>query len=239
MKLVNPLNYPLAVLAGGISLIVGVRLIQLPSLIMLPVSAAIASGIAIPLSQKEGTKINLNNPALAREIQSVQQQAKLLINKAEDLRNEAKQMLTSSTQLELLTAVEYACDRTQQLPEKINQLAQKIQGSDSLLSPGELAKQLAEAKAKQRNSSGVAKEQLKQLIISLENNLRLAQQGQDARQAQVVSLNTLVIESAGILQQLQNRLRTSNLNNSEDLNELKGLSKELQNMQENVDLLIM
>ena len=239
MKLVNPLNYPLAVLAGGVTLIIGVRLIQLPSLIILPAVAAIATGIAIPLSQKEANKINIDNPALAREIQSVQQQAKLLIDKAEDLRKEAKQVLTSSTQLELLTAVEYACDRTQELPGKVNQLAQKLQGSDSLLSPAELAQQLAEVKAKQRNSSGVAKEQLKQLITSLENNLRLAQQGQDARQAQVVSLNTLVIESAGILQQLQNRLRTSNLNNSEDINELKNLSEELQNMQENVDLLIM
>ena len=207
--------------------------------IMLPAAAAIASGIAIPLSQKEANKINIDNPALAKEIQSVQQQAKLLINKAEDLRKESKQVLTSSTQLELFTAVEYACDRTQELPGKINQLAQRLQGSDSLLSPTELKKQLAEVKAKQRNSSGVAKQQLQQLATSLENNLKLAQQGQDARQAQVLSLNTLVIESAGVLQQLQNRLRTSNLNNSEEINELKELSEELKSMQESVDLLIM
>ena len=236
MKLVNPLSYPLAVLVGGISLIVGVRLIQLPSLIMLPTAAAIATVFSIPLSQKEANKISLNNPALTREIQSVQQQAQLLINKAEDLRKEAKQVLTSSTQLELLTAVEYACDRTQELPGKINQLAQKLQGSDSLLSPAELAKQLTEAKAKQRNSSGVAKEQLKQLVTSLENNLRLAQQGQDARQAQVLSLNTLVIDSGGVLQQLQNRLRTSNLNDSAEIGKLQNLSEELKNMQENADL---
>ena len=239
MKLVNPLSYPLAVLAGGISLIIGVRLIQLPSLIMLPTAAAIATGFSLPLSQKEANKINIDNPALAREIESVQQQAKLLIGKAEDLRNEAKQMLTSSRQLELLTAVEYACDRTQELPGKINQLAQKLQGSDSLLSPGELQLQLTEVKAKQRNSYGLAKEKLQQLAASLENNLRLAQQGQDARQAQVVSLATLVIESAGVLQQLQNRLRTSNLNNSEEINQLKELSEELKSMQESVDLLIM
>ncbi len=207
--------------------------------IMLPAAAAIASGIAIPLSQKEANKINIDNPALAKEIQSVQQQAKLLINKAEDLRKESKQLLTSSTQLELLTAVEYTCARTQELPGKINQLSQRLQGSDSLLSPTELKKQLAEVKAKQRNSSGVAKQQLQQLATSLENNLKLAQQGQDARQAQVVSLNTLVIESAGVLQQLQNRLRTSNLNNSEEINELKELSEELKSMQESVDLLIM
>lgn len=236
MKFVNPLYYPLAVLVGGISLIVGVRLIQLPSLIILPASAAIATGIAIPLSQKEANKINIDNPALAREIQLVQQQAKLLIDKAEELRKEAKQMLTSSRQLELLSTVEYACDRTQELPGKISQLTQRLQGSNSLLSPTELETQLVEVKAKQKNSSGIAREQLKQLATSLENNLRLAQQGQDARQAQVVSLNTLVIESAGVLQQLQNRLRSSDLNNSEEINELKNLSEELKSMQESTDL---
>ncbi len=239
MKLVNPLYYPLAVLAGGITLIIGVRFIQVPSIIAIPTAVAIATGIAIPLSQKEASTININNPALAREIQSVEEQAKLLLNKAEDLRNEAKQMLTTTTQLELLTAVEYACDRTQELPDKISNLAQKLQGSDSLLSPIKLERQLAEVKARQRNSYGLAQEKLQQLATSLENNLRLAQQGQDARQAQVVSLTTLVIESAGVLQQLQNRLRTSNLNNSAEINELKELSEELKSMQESVDLLIM
>ena len=239
MKLVNPLYYPLAVLAGGITLIIGVRFIQVPSIIAIPTAAAIATVISIPLSQKEASKINIDNPTLAREIQSVQQQAKLLIGKAGDLRKEAKQMLTSSSQLELLTAVEYACDRTQELPDKINNLAQKLQGSDSLLSPLQLERQLAEVQARQRNSYGLAKEKLQQLATSLENNLRLAQQGQDARQAQVVSLTTLVIESAGVLQQLQNRLRTSNLNNSAEINELKELSEELKSMQESVDLLIM
>jgi FtsZ-binding cell division protein ZapB len=228
----------LAILVGGITLIIGVRIIQLPSLIILPTAGAIATLISIPLSQKEINKINLNNPALTREIQSVQQQAKLLTNKAEDLRREAQRILTTSSQLELLSTVEYACDRTVMLPDKITQLAQKLQGADSLLSSKELVRQLAEVKAKQKNSSGVARVQLQQLASSLENNLRLAQQGQDARQAQVISLNTLVIESAGVLQQLQNRLRTSNLNDSEEINELKELSEELKNIQENVDILI-
>ena len=241
MKLVNPLYYPLAILVGGITLIIGVRATQLPSLIVLPTAVAVATGIAVPLSKKEANDIafKINNPKLAREIQSIQQQAKLLRDKAEDLRHEAKQMLTSSAQLELLTAVEYACNHTQELPGKIERLIQKLFGSDSLFSPPELAKQLTEAKARQENCSGVAKQQFQKLVTSLENNLRLAQSGQDARQAQVVSLATLVIESAGILQQLQNRLRTSNLNNSAEINELKGLSEELKTVQASVNLLIM
>lgn len=238
MQLVNPLHHPLAVLAGGIILVAGVRLIELPSYVALPAAGAIATGLAIPLAQKQTQQVNLDNPALAREIESVKRQSQLLTDKATELRAEAQQMLTSSTQLELFAAVEYACNRVLELPSKVDRLAQKLQGSDSLLSPAELASQLAEVQTKANQSSGVAKQQLNQLATSLQNNLLLAQQGQDARQAQVVSLTTLVSESAGILQQFQNRLRISNLDNSTAIAELKVLSEELKSMQDNVDLLI-
>ncbi len=238
MKLANPLHYPLAVLGGGIVLIVGVRLIQLPSYVALPGAAAIATALAIPLKQQTSQQINLDNPALAREIKSVKQQAQLLTTKAQELRQEAQQMLTASAQLELFAAVEYACDRVLELPSKVDRLARKLQGADSLLSSAELTRQIAEVKTKARESSGVAQSQLNQLATSLENNLRLAQQGQDARQAQVVSLATLVTESAGVLQQFQNRLRTSNLDNSQEIDDLKAISNELKDMQDNVDLLI-
>ena len=238
MKLANPLHFPLAVLAGGIVLVTAVRLVQLPSYIALPTAAAIATGLAIPLKQKASQAINIDNPALAREIQAVKQQSQLLVTKATELRAEAQQMLTSANQLELLAAIEYAGDRILELPNKVNRLAQKLQGADSLLSPEELSAQLTEARTKARNSSGIAKQQLNQLANSLKNNLQLAQQGQDARQAQVVSLATLVTESAGVLQQFQNRLRTSNLDNSVEINELKVITDELKSMQDNVDLLI-
>jgi hypothetical protein len=192
----------------------------------------------MPLHQRKTNRIETDNPALAREIYSVRQQAKLLLMKAEELRCEAQQTITASAQLELLSTVEYTCDRLKELPDKIDRLTKKLQGSDSLLSPKELSQQLAEVRAKQNNSPDLAKEQLIQLANSLENNLKLARQGRDARQAQVVALNTLVIESAGILQQLQNRLRTFNLNNTEEIEELKRLSEELKSMQESVGLLI-
>ena len=238
MKFSSPLHFPLAVLGGGIALVVGVRLIQLPSYIALPGAAAIATGLAIPLKQKADRTIEIDNPALVREIRSVKQQSQLLVTKATELRQEAQQMLTSANQLELFAAIEYAGDRILELPDKVNRLAQKLQGADSLLSTEELSAQLQEARTKAQNSSGVAKEQLNRLAHSLENNLQLAKQGQDARQAQVVSLATLVTESAGVLQQFQNRLRTSNLNNSAEINELKTITDELKTMQDNVDLLI-
>lgn len=146
--------------------------------------------------------------------------------------------MTASSQLELYSAIEYACDRASELPSQIDSLARRLSGSDSLLSVSELQQQLTEVRDKIRSSSGVARRQLQQLSLSLENNLRLALQGADARQAQVVSLATLVIESAGILQNLQNRLRSSNLDNSNEINELKNLSEELTSMQESVNVLV-
>ncbi len=238
MKLVNPLDYPWAVLAGGITLVVGIRLIQLPSYITLPTAAAIATGLAMPLKRQETQQIKLNNPELVKEMQLVKQQTKVLTEKAQELRTQAQQMLTLTTQLELLAAVEYACDRVLELPGKIDWLSQKLQGSDSLLSSTELKQQLAQVLILAKQSSGAAKQQLNQLATSLANNLELVHQGQDARQAQVVSLKTLVSESAGVLQRFQNRLLTSNLNNSTEINELQSLTQELKSMQDNVDLLI-
>ncbi len=238
VKIANPLNYPLAVLAGGIVLFVGVRLIQLPSIIAIPVAGAIATAGASFLQAKQPTKIQLENPALERELQTAKEQAELLLEKSENLRSEAQKLLTSSFQVELLTAVQYACDRTLELPAKIDQLAERLHGSDSLLSVTELERQLAGVRKRQQKSSGLARQQLQQLEASLQRNINLAQQGQDARQAQVFSLVTLITESAGILQQLQNRLRTSDLNNSEQINELRGLSDELSNLQANVNLFV-
>lgn len=101
MKLVNPLHYPLAVLVGGVTLVLGIRLVQLPGYIMLPSAAAVATGLAIPLNRQKSQKVNIDNPALAREIKSVKQQSQLLAAKAQELRTEAQQILTSTAQLEL------------------------------------------------------------------------------------------------------------------------------------------
>jgi hypothetical protein len=49
------------------------------------------------------------------------------------------------------------------------------------------------------------------LSDSLKSNIQLTQQGQDARQAQVLSLSTLISESAGGLQTMKNQLRSLDL----------------------------
>ncbi|MEO1508446.1 MAG: hypothetical protein AAFU84_12435, partial [Cyanobacteria bacterium J06633_23] len=43
MKIANPLHYPLAVLAGGLFLIVAARVVRLPALVAVPGGVAIAT----------------------------------------------------------------------------------------------------------------------------------------------------------------------------------------------------
>jgi chromosome segregation ATPase len=238
MKLANPIFYPLPILVGSIVLVLGVRIARVPSVVMVPAAAAIATVGAAFRKSQEPESLNLDNPELERQLQRVQQQAKGLAERADGLRSEAANLLSNSAEMELLVAVQYACDRAHELPSKVDQLARRMQGADSLLSVEELQQQLAEVDYRLRNSSGVAHEQLQRLAESLRRNIQLAQQGQDARQAQVVSLSTLIQDSAGVLQAMQNQLRTINLADASQMEELRSLSDELRQFQENVDLLI-
>ncbi|MEL6231174.1 MAG: hypothetical protein AAFR24_14780 [Cyanobacteria bacterium J06627_3] len=238
MKLANPLQYPLAVLAGGIFLVGGVRLARLPNVVAIPAAVAIAIGGAAVLQSREPDTVELTNKAINREFQQVRQQAVTLGTRADELNEEATKLLTASDQIELLGVVQYACDRTQELPTKIDQLALRLEGNDALLSVDDLEKQLKQAETKVRNSKGIAQEQWGKLANSLKRNIALAKQGEDARQAQLANLSTLIAESGGVLQQLQNKLRTADLTSSVAADELRDLSDEFKGFQENVDVLI-
>ncbi|WP_225895709.1 hypothetical protein [Dendronalium phyllosphericum] len=238
MKLVNPLFYPWAVLAGGITLILGVRIAQLPSLIVLPLATGVAVAGASFSKSREPQYLELDNPELQQEITSVKTSALVLANKSNELRLEVKKLLTDSFQMELLAAVQMSCDRASELPAKIDNLAWRLQGNNSLLSLNELQQQLLEVQQKLQSSSGMAKQHLSQLTDSLKRNIQLAKEGQDTRLARIVSISTQIQDSAGVLQQLHNQLHTSDLTDSEQINQLQLLSNEFSSFQENIDLLV-
>lgn len=238
IKLANPLEYPISVLAGGIILLVGVRFASLSNVVILPAAAIVTLASATALKSREPDPKKLVKQQLQQELQVMQSSGKELAQKAEVLRQEANQLLSrGSFQLELLIAVQEACDRAIELPKKIDQLATRLQGSDSLLSKSELQQQLLEVQAKQRASSGVARQHLNLLEKSLKRNIQFAQEGQDTRMAQIASLYIFIQEAAGVLQQLQNKLRTADLTNSEQVNELRSLSTELSSFPENLEFL--
>ena len=238
MKLANPLYYPISVLAGAIALVVGVRVLKLPNVVIVPGSVAIATvGAAIRKGQ-EVSSLGLDDPELERQINSIRTQATTLAKRAHKLREEATHLLTGADQMELLGTVQYACDRAEELPRHIEHLAKRMKGNDSLLAAHELERQLHDAKEKVESSSGVAKEQWEKLASTLEWNINLSQEGKDARQAQVVSLSTLIVQSAGVLQQLQNRLRTADLSDRVQTDEVRSLSATFNSAQENLSFLM-
>ena len=238
MKLANPLYYPLPVFIGAIALVLGVRVARLPNIIVLPASGAIATvGAALRKSQ-EPEQFDLDNPVLARELHLVREQAAIVAAQAEVLQTEATRLLTNVHEVELFGIVQYACDRARDLPSKIDQLARRMKGTDSLLSVDDLQQQLQGIEAKIQASSGIAQEQLRKLADILQRNIQLAQEGQDTRQAQVVNLSALILEAAGVLQQLQNKLRSADLNDASQTNELRSLSAEFTSVQDNLNVLI-
>lgn len=238
MKLANPLYYPISVLAGAIALVVGVRMLKLPTVVTVPSSVAIATlGAAIRKGQ-EPESLGLDDPQLEQQINSIRSQALTLGKRAHALREEAARLLTSADQMDLLSTVQYACDRAEELPNNITHLAKRMKGNDSLLSTPELKRQLSHAQEQMASSTGVAQEQWKKLASTLEWNMNLSQEGKDARQAQVVSLSTMIVQSAGVLQQLQNRLRTADLSDRLQAEEVRSLSATFNSVQENLNLLM-
>lgn len=238
MKLTNPLAYPLAVLAGGIFLVAGVRLVRLPSFVAVPVAIAIATLGASVLNSREPESLDLDNPQLEQELLQAQARAVQLATQANDLQAESMTLLTSANQVELLGVVQYACDRTRELPNKLDTMIDRLHQRGSLLSIEDLENQLKAAQHKERTSSGVAQAQWQKLARSLERNIELAQQGEDTREAQVVNLATLIVDAGGVLQQLQNKLRSADLANSSQTAELRELGLELNNLQESMDVLM-
>lgn len=237
MKLVNPLHYPLPVLVAAIMLVVGVRWLRLPSAVMLPLAGITAVAGAALRQTQEPEPLQLNNPALESELQTLRQQANRLVHDAAALRLEATQLLSSSAQLDLLATIQLSCDRVTELPAKIDRLIRQMQGSRAVLSLPALQQQLATVEGQLDSSSGVMRQQLSQLASSLHQNIQLAQEGQDVRHAQVAQLSTLMLNSAGVLQQLQNQLHTVNLQATEQTVELQRLSEELNSMQASVTVL--
>lgn len=235
LRWVNPLHYPLAMLGAGICLVLGVRIAKAPAVLVLPISGALAVGGAMVLAKDSPSSTTV---PLRPELQTLISQAEDLKVKSEKLRQEAQNLLSGTTQVELLGAVQYACDRAQQLPPKLQTLSKQLNQTDVLLSEKDLQKQLGQVKQRIATSQGNAQHQLKELAQRLERNIELARQGADAQQSQLIALSGLVIDAGGVLQQLQTRLRTADLSSSKATAELQALSAEFNQYQDNVDLLL-
>ncbi|MEL7035937.1 MAG: hypothetical protein AAFO04_10015 [Cyanobacteria bacterium J06592_8] len=239
IKLANPFYYPTAILIGGVVLVTGLRVVGLSNSVILPTASVITVASASVLKSREPDAENIAQQQLQQEVQILKTSSQNLAIKAEELRQEANQLISQNTfNLDFLAQVQTICDRTIELPQKIENIAQRLPRQESLLSVNELERQLLEVQTKIRSSSGITRQNLEQLAASLQQNIELAKTGQDTRQAKIISLSTLIQNSAGVLQQLQNKLRIADLNDSEDIQELRRLSDELNQYQANMDIFI-
>ena len=166
----------------------------------------------------------------------MRERALLLAYRAITLQLEATKLLTDSGQIELLATMQYTCG-TVELPAKIDQLARRLDCSNLLLSVNGLQQQLIAVQVKLQNSYSVVKEHLNQIVKSLQRNIELTIQGQDTRMAEVINLTTLIQDAAGVLQELQHKLRSFDLSDAAQTMELRHC-EQLSNFQENVDLLV-
>ncbi len=238
LQLANPLYYPTAVFIGGTILVMGVRFMSLSNKIILPTSIAATVISAAVLKAQEPDKNKIAKQQLEQELKSLTIASKEIAKQAEELRQEANNLLTqNSFQIDLLVTIQQACDRAIELPDKINRVAQTLPKNQALLSLEQLEKQLLEVQDKIRSNSGVYRQHLQELATSLKRNIELAKAGQDTRQAKLISLQKMIQDSAGVLQQLQNKLRTADLTHYQEIQELQNLSEELKAYQQNVDIL--
>jgi hypothetical protein len=233
MKIANPLFYPLSVLVGGIALVIGVRGLNLSSPVILPVAATLTIASATALKSRESDPIE-------QKLKTLMSTAQALATKAEGLRQEATQRLGQElSELDLLTSVQFACDRALEIPAKIAHFIQQLQNNQGLvLSVPELQQQLQEIRLVQPASSGLAHQQFDQLVQSLERNLELAKEGQDTTVAQIVGIELFIQNSAGLLQKFQNELRMADLQNPQQIQKLQQLSEALGNLCDNANYLI-
>lgn len=239
MRLVNPLNYPLAILAGAGTLLGGVLVFHWEAL---PMTAAglVVSGVAASLIQQLRERPARSSPAqiaLEPDLQDVLTQAEGLAIRAQGLHEEASQRLSSPEQLELLGAILYACDRAEELPGQLRPVLESMQTGETVFSAKELQAQLREAEARVSKSRGASRESAQKLVSRLRQNLAMVEQGATVREARISELATAVAEAAGVLLSLQTRLREGNLKGSEEAQELKRLTEDFQLVQKSVVVL--
>lgn len=240
MKLANPLYYPLSVLIGSIVLFIGVRLVQLPNQIIIPLSIGISLFFANFFQYREPKYFELDNPELEQEITAVQIAALTLANRANELRLAAKNLLTIAEHERLLATIERSCDRAIELPGKIRTIVWYLYGSNSLVSVGSLQRQLTEIQQKKMrlNSGYLEKQHLSKLAENIKRNIKLAKKGEDTRLSRIFTIYHLIEDYTVILERYDDKLSDANLRNLKEIQELKLLGDELNSLEEIIDLLV-
>jgi vacuolar-type H+-ATPase subunit I/STV1 len=239
VKLTNPFDYPIAILVGGIVLVVGVRFWRVPNLVILPGAAIVATATALSLKSREPDPEKAELQDVERELTNLKASGRSVAEKAAAVRSEAGQLLGhDGDYLELLVRIEEVCSPIAEIPTRIEALGQRLPQNNSVLSLAELEADLHSAHALLVNATGVARQQAEELVESLEKNRELAKTGSSVNLAKLLNLRVILQNTAGILQELQNKIRLLNRPDLDRVREVEELCERLQSTGSNLDILI-
>ncbi len=238
VKLTNPFDYPLAILVGGIVLVAGVRFLKTPNLLILPTAAIVATATAMYCKSRKPDPEKSARREVERELTNLKASGQSLAEKAEAVRREAGQLLGHEADyLELLVRIEEACSLIADIPHRIEELERRLPRSEAVLSLAKLEADLDSARARLTNSTGIARQQAGELVESLERNLELVRTSGSVNLAKLLNLRVTIENTAGILQELQNKIRLSSRPNSERVREVEELCDRLRSAGSNLDIL--
>ncbi len=208
----NPLDHPGAIAAGGLVLVLLVRVWGLGLPLGLLAGAAVSllvSWLLRPRGARARSRLQrLHQQRLEAGLDGALERAAGLADTALALQEEALARFSDPGHLEALGTVQLCCERLQALPERLEQRRPLLQsGGGVRLSPDGLARRLAaEERALQKESEGPLRQERRRLVEQLRRNLDAARQGMDEGEARLLALATRLEAIDGGLQQLRRQI---------------------------------
>lgn len=208
LPLPDPLLYPLAVLAGGLVLVAGVRVAALG--VPVSASAAVLTALLVGEQRRRSERLPGRKPSPAAEAALEQALATALdlAQRSRQLNREASARLGGIEGMEDLAELQLSDQRLQELPDRLRSFGDRLESSGGSQVPVQrLRQRLAEEERRARSASGALQQQRLQLVQQLQANLELARRGHDEREVRALSLTILLESASGELLALQERLR--------------------------------
>ncbi|MBR8832172.1 MAG: hypothetical protein Cpurp_13320 [Chlorogloea purpurea SAG 13.99] len=212
---------------------------KIPSFLILPSAALVSTAAATYFKSQEPDPEKLAQKEVERELLQIKSSSLDLAVTAKALQQEAGNLLSrDSENMDLLISLQEACYTISEIPPKIDELQRQLPKTNSVLSIATLEENLRSARNLLASSDRIAKEGARELVRSLERNLELAKTGSSANLAKVLNVRKMINDVAGVLQEIQNKIRYLKRGDGEQIKEIEALCDRLKSLRDNFDILI-
>ncbi|MEG3439194.1 hypothetical protein V0288_18860 [Pannus brasiliensis CCIBt3594] len=239
VKLTAPLQYSIAILAGGIVLVAGVRAWKIPNVVIFPAAALVTVVTAIGFKAIEPDPEKLAREEIDRELRNLKVSGQELALRAGFVRQEARQILSREVEYQKLFArIEKTCEPFAEIVPKIEEFGRQIPRKNARVCLAELKKELDSARDLVSSSRGSARQQAEEFVTALEKNLELAKTGNSVTLAKLLQLQAIVQDATELLQDVQNKVRTIRRRGVDRVAEIGELRERLQGISRILEILI-